>query len=250
MGVIYTMERHHQLLHLWRDQGVAPRRIVHLDFHCDMRGMLIDRRAGLAHRIRDRFPDVDQGNFLVHAVLEDHVAGIRWVHDDPGGRVHDIGTVKFESDLTALPHRLALALGGAKGTPLDYEVVRSGEWDGLREGEHLDIDWDHFACTEYPLESIQDRIEAFWRTRGPAIPDQAYISYSPEYSHPSRHLFAGFVRDMADRFESNVVELAPPDTGSGPNRRPISAYLPSPLYRRARRAYHRTARILKQRGVF
>ncbi len=250
MGVIYTMERHHELLHLWRERDAALLRIVHLDFHCDMRGMLIDRRTRRAYRIRDRFPDLDQGNFLTHGVLEGRIAGIRWVHDDPGGRVHDIGTVKFESDLTALPHRLALALRRTEGIALDYDVVRSEEWRGLREGERLDIDWDYFASTEYPLDSIPARIEAFWQSSSAVVPDEAYICYSPEYSHPSRQLFADFVRDMADRFGSSVVVLEPPNTGSGPNRRPIASHVPEPLYRRTRRAYHRTAQALKERGVF
>jgi hypothetical protein len=250
MGVIYTMERHHELLHLWRAQNAASLRIAHLDFHCDMRGLLIDRRAGRAYRIGDRFPDLDQGNFLTHAVIEGRIAGARWVHDEPGGRVHDIGTVKFESDLTALPHRLAVALRREEGIALEYDVVRSSEWNGLREGERLDIDWDYFACTEYPPGSIPARIDAFWQSTSPVTPDETYICYSPEYSHPSRDLFAGFVTDLAERFGATVVALEPPAAGSSANQRPVSKYLPAPMYRRARTAYHRTARALKQRGVF
>ena len=41
MSVIYTMERHHELLRLWREQEKTGLRIVHLDFHCDMRGMFV-----------------------------------------------------------------------------------------------------------------------------------------------------------------------------------------------------------------
>ena len=250
MSVIYTMERHHELLGLWRTQGAASLRIVHLDFHCDMRGMLIDRRARRAYRIGDRFPDLDQGNFLTHGVLEGRIASIRWVHDDPGGRVHDIGTVKFESDLTALPHRLALTFRKSEGLPLEYDVVRSQEWTGLREGERLDIDWDYFTSTEYAFESIPDRIEAFWQSASGVVPDEAYICYSPEYAHPSRGLFAEFVQDMADRFGARVITLDPPGTKTSSNRRPIKSYVPDTLYRHARTAYHRSARALKQRGVF
>jgi len=250
MGLIYTMERHHELLDLWRTQPTTARRTVHLDFHCDMRGLLINRHTGQAYRIRDRFPDLDQGNFLTHAVLEGHVAGVRWVHDEPGGRVDDIGTVKFETDLSALPHRLAIALRTVPGIPLEYDVVCSRDWEGLREGEHLDIDWDYFASTEYPVESIPDRIAAFWQHSSEVAPGEAYICYSPEYSHPSRPLFAQFVQTMADRFGSSVVALETPSTDSAPNRRTIRNVVPPAVYRHARAGYHRTARALKTRGVF
>lgn len=244
------MERHHELLHLWREQGASSLRVAHLDFHCDMRGMLVDRRTGRAYRIRNGFPALDQGNFLAHAVLEGRVDSIRWVHDEPGGRQHDIGTVKFESDVTALPHRIALALRKDEGMPLHYDVVTTADWGGLRDGEHLDIDWDYFACTEYAPESIPARIDAFLQHTSAATPEATYICYSPEYSHPSRELFAQFVSDLAARFGSIVVEREPAERAAPSNRRALSSYVPEPLYRRARTTYHRASRALKQRGVY
>ncbi len=45
MNVIYVIERHDQLLQLWRSQNIKNLRVVHVDFHCDMRGLLVDRQA-------------------------------------------------------------------------------------------------------------------------------------------------------------------------------------------------------------
>lgn len=250
MPTVYTMERHHQLLHLWQAHSATGLRVVHLDFHCDMRGMLIDRRVGLAYRIRDQFPDLDQGNFLAHAVMEGRIDRLRWVHDDPGGRRDDIGTVKFESDLTALPHRAALAVRNVAGQPLHYEVVPARRWQGVEEDEVLDIDWDYFACLDYPTDSIPGRIASFWETDSGVIPEETYVCYSPEYSHPTRRLFDQFVRDLAGRFAATIVALDPPATNAPPNRRIISGYLPDRVYRTARSAYRRTALALKHRGLY
>jgi uncharacterized protein YbaR (Trm112 family) len=250
MATIYTVERHHEVLNLWRDNNATGLRVVHLDFHCDMRGMLVDRRRGLAYRIRDGFPDLDQGNFLGHAVAEGRIDAIRWVHDQPGGRSHDIGTVKFESDLTALPHRAALAVRRRTGIPLAYEVVGARDWDGLHAGEVLDIDWDHFTCLDYPAASIAGRLAAFWKTVGEVIPEETYVCYSPEYSHPTREQYARFVADLAERFAARIVAREAPVSDALPHHRQMSRYLPAPLYRGARTAYRRTALALKQRGIF
>ena len=250
MATVYTVERHHEVLNLWRDNNATGLRVVHLDFHCDMRGMLVDRRNGLAYRIRDGFPDLDQGNFLAHAVAERRIDGIRWVHDEPGGRSHDIGTVKFESDLTALPHRASRAWRRRAGIALAYEVVHTRDWDWLDPGEVLDIDWDYFTCIDYEAASIPDRLASFWETVGDVIPQETYVCYSPEYSHPTRDLYTRFVADLAGRFAARVVALEAPVSDAPPHHREVSRYLPEPLYSGARTVYRRAARALKQRGIF
>lgn len=250
MSVVYTMERHHEALHLWREQEALGLKVVHLDFHCDMRGMLVDRRRGRAYRIRDHFSGLDQGNFLTHAVLEGRIDELRWVHDEPGGRADDIGTVKFESDLSAIPHRLMLKYRKEPGIPLLYGVVTAARWDGLHEDEHLDIDWDHFAGTDYPIESVPDRIQAFWDRLGDVVPAQTTICYSPEYSHPSREMFEEFATTLAERFGASLVHREPPATGAGSNRRSMRSYVPDSIYETARSTYHRVSRALKHRGVF
>jgi hypothetical protein len=250
MGLIYTMERHHEVLFQWREDNATSLQVVHLDFHCDMRGMLVDRVAQRAHRIRDRFHELDQGNFLAHAVLEHRIDRLRWVHDVPGGRADDIGTVKLESDLTALPHRLMLARRGDEGIPLAYDIVTSADWQGLRDGDVLDIDWDYFACTEYPVESIPARVDAFWNSIGDVVPELTYICYSPEYSHPSRQLFGDFVVQLADRFGSSVVEREQPADHAESNRRSGRGLVPDSVYELGRSVYRSASKALKHRGVF
>jgi hypothetical protein len=249
MCVIYVVEEHDQVLSLWRAQQVRSIRVLHLDFHCDMRGLLIDRKAQRAYRIWDINPAVDQGNFLTHAILEGRVSSIRWVHGQPGGRQYDVGTVKYQSDLTALPHRWLLALRGERGAPIHYEVMPYADWTGLVGGEHLDIDWDLFACKAYPADTIQDRVEAFLGREFHAVPEQVYVCYSPDFSHPSRSQFQRFVGDLAQIFEAEVIELQPsPDT---PATRPLyKRYLPSALFRLVRRIYYNASLGLRKRGIY
>jgi uncharacterized protein YbaR (Trm112 family) len=249
MGVIYVIEKHHQLLSLWRAQQASSLQVLHLDFHCDLRGLLINRQARRAYRIWDRYPAVDQGNFLTHAILEGQVEGIRWVYDEPGGREYDIGTVKYETDLTALPHRLLLNLRQERGLPIHYDAVPYADWPGLIEDEVLDIDWDFFACTEYAADTIQDRVEAFLNRQFYPIPDQIYICYSPDYSHPSRTLFRRFVGDLAQLFTAEVVEF--PISPNPSTKRAIQGeYKPSLLRQWARQLYRNASLGLKKRGVY
>ena len=249
MSVIYVVEQHSQVLSLWRAQQASSLHILHLDFHGDLRGLLIDRQKQRAYRIWDMRSGVDQGNFLAHAILEGRVSGIRWVHYEPGSRQYDVGTVKYESDLTALPHRWFLALRGERGVPIHYKAIPYADWTGLIEGEHLDIDWDFFACTEYPADTIQDRVEAFLGKEFPIIPEQVYVCYSPDYSHPSRTQFQHFVGDLAQIFDAEVVEVLPdPDTLA---TQPFyKKYVPPPLFRLARLVYYRASLGFRKRGIY
>lgn len=249
MCVIYVVEQHNQILNLWQAQQAFSLRVLHLDFHCDMRGLLIDRKAQRAYRIWDMNPTVGQGNFLTHAILEGRVSSIRWVHDEPGGRQYDVGTVKYESDLTALPHRWLLALRGERGIPIHYEVMPYADWTGLIKGEHLDIDWDFFACIEYPADTIQDRVEAFLGREFRTVPNQVYVCYSPDFSHPSRAQFQRFVGDLAWIFEAEVIELQP--SHDAPATRPFyKRYVPPTWFRLARRVYYSASLGLRKRGIY
>jgi hypothetical protein len=249
MCVIYVVEQHDQVLSLWRAQQASSLHVLHLDFHCDMRGLLVDRQAQRAYRIWDMNPAVGQGNFLTHAVLEGRVSGVRWVHDEPGGRSYDVGTVKYMSDLTALPHRWLLALKGRRGIPIHYEVIPYTDWTGLVEGEHLDIDWDFFACTEYPADTIRDRVGAFLGREFRTVPDQVYVCYSPDFSHPSRAQFQRFVGDLAQIFEAEIIELQP--NPEAPETRPYyKKYVPTAMFRLIRRVYYGASLGLRKRGIY
>jgi hypothetical protein len=246
---IFVVEQHHQVLQLWRDQALSSQQVLHLDFHCDLRGLLIDRSAQRAYRIWDRFPDVDEGNFLTHAVLERAVTSIRWVHDEPGGRQHDLQTVKYESDLTSLFHRCALWLRRDRGVPIAYEAIPHAKWAGLRPGEILDIDWDFFASKEYPRETIPQRVDAFLSRDFACRPEHVYVCYSPAYSHPTRGLFQGFVRNLASRFQAEIVSLpAPPKVLR--KRSLCRRLLPVQVFQSARQIYRFAGLALRKRGIY
>jgi hypothetical protein len=251
MSILYVAERHDQVLSLWRAQETRSLRVLHLDFHCDMRGLLVDRIHQRAYRYWNRYQAPDFGNFLAHAILDGHVQAVRWVHDMHGGRQYDVGTVKYTTDLTALPHRLLLAINGDHGTDVNYEVIQYSDWTGLLEGEHLDIDWDFFASTDYPADTIGERAQAFLERDFPIVPPQTSICYSPDYSHPSRDLFWRFINSLADIFQAEVKELEPEPSGQATE--PMSFYrrwLPAPLYHSARRKYHDLILGLKRRGLY
>ena len=249
MSVIYVVEEHDQVLDIWRAQQAHSLCLLHLDSHCDMRGLLINRRAQRAFRIWDMNPTVDQGNFLTHAILEGRVRSVRWVYGERGGRQYDVGTVKYETDLTAVPYRWFFALRGERGLPLHYEDLPYTEWNGLNEDEHLDIDWDFFASTLYPIETINDRVEAFLATEFPLIPEQVYACYSPDFSHPSRTRFQGFVADLAQIFKAQVVELQP--RTDQPAAKPFyRKYLPPSLFQLGRRIYYNSSQSLRRRGIY
>jgi hypothetical protein len=245
--LIYAIESHEQALEIWRKNQVRDARLLHIDFHCDQRGLLVNRKNNRAYKIWTRFPQVDEGNFLKHAVLEGIINSTRWVHDEPGGRKDDIKSVKYESDLSALSHRAALALKGDNGVPYRLQVLRTKDWVDVEPGEILDIDWDYFAALEYHPESIQKRIDTFLNRRFANIPAQTIVCYSPEYSHPTRNQFKEFIQELANRFSAEVVELPKPA-----RRRSQSGFksILKPIYQPARQLYHFTSRALRHRGIF
>lgn len=250
MCTIYVAEQHDQVLDLWRKREASSLNVLHLDFHCDMRGLLINRRDQLAYRIPDFVSQgVDEGNFLTHAILEGRVRSLRWVHDEPGGRRYDVGTVKYESDFSALPYRLLMTAGKRRGIPLDYSAIKYSDWRGLGETEFLDIDWDFFAGTEYPEDTIQSRVESFLMRGFSIVPREVYVCYSPDYCYPSRLMFERFVSDLAKGFNAGIVELPP--LSETPVKMPIyKRYMPSFILRAARNTYHRAGLKLRGRGIY
>lgn len=246
MSVLYVAEEHDQILGLWRKQDARSLRVLHVDFHCDMSGLLINRCRGLAHRILERHPSVHAGNFLTHAILEGRVERVRWVHDVPGGRRDDLSTVKYENDLTALPYRLFNALKRRPGIALEYEELIFRDWTGPEPGEFLDIDWDFFACTQYPAETINSRVDAFFQKDFQAVPDQMHVCYSDAFSHPSRGQFEAFIARLANRFNAKIVRLQ----HEKPRPASTPAFKATAGWQGARRAYTTFRRSLRRWGIY
>lgn len=213
MPEILVAEEHVQVYEVWKERGLMGLALSHIDFHDDMRGLLIDRRRGRAWLIDRGDPRIraaDSGNFLAHAVVEGRVASVRWIHDGFGGRAHDIGTVKYESDLTALPHRLLHKLRGEADFPLRFEELLFERWRGPEPGEHLDIDWDGLASVDYDPARIERLTRLVLELPFPAIPEVTNLVYSPGYSHPDRGLMEEFLAALAGKLQAKVVRLPPP----------------------------------------
>ncbi len=209
MSILYEMETHDQLLQLWRLQNATGLSIAHLDFHCDMRGLLIDRQAQLVYPTTN-CERVDEGNFLMHAVKEGRVKSIIWTHHIPGGRQYDVGTIKYATDLTSQPLLWLLKLKGQQGISIHYDVMEFTRWTGLTGNEFFDIDWDFFASKNYPLNTIDSRVESFFNMDFGCVPKHTSVCYSPRYSHPTRDQFEMFVQRIAEKFQAEIVRLPVP----------------------------------------
>src|SRR5665647_2645966 len=110
MNDLIIAEEHSQLYDLWHERGARNLSVCHIDFHCDLRGLLVDRRRGQACFVGKHVPYIhllDSGSYLSHAVMNGIVTKLRWVHDDFGGRKYDyLHCVKYESDASALLYHL------------------------------------------------------------------------------------------------------------------------------------------------
>ena len=206
MTIIYVAEEHHRLYWHWKETGARDLRLCHVDFHCDMRGLIIDRPAQQAtfYDARER-GWVDQGNFLAHAVDEGIVTGIRWFHDPIGGRRYDHGTVRYESDLRVRLSRRRLG----PWRRLAFEEQSLGDWEGPASGEHLDLDWDALANTLYASEHAARLQEAFLQQAFAHRPEVVYFIYSFCSSVIDDDAFEGFLERLRQKLDAQVVRLSP-----------------------------------------
>ena len=244
--MIHVFEHHEQLLSLWREQDRRKIRLAHIDFHDDMRGLLVDRVRNCAYPIRSLARNqapLDPGNFLAHAVLEERMERIRWFHGAIGGRAYDMGIVRYESDLFALPQRLRRALTGGAGIPLEFEESLLDNWTGPIEGELLSVDWDCFASNLLDARGIARRVDDFFDRLGSLVPQDSYAVYSPEYSHPSLDAFRGFVDGLSSRF-GQAIEWVSPGLAEGRTRSgPVDPGVP-------RGALGRLILALRRKGIY
>jgi len=213
-SVLYVIEQHDQLLELWHSVDARGLRVIHFDFHCDMRGLLVDRDRQLAF-FPQGLPRVDEGNFLAHAIAEKRLERIRWIHDIPGGRKYDVGTVMYTTDLSVQPIRWLLNRQHKPGFPFGYQEMEFSRWEGALDEEFMDIDWDFFAARDYPPDTLGARVEAFLGKNFERLPTQISVCYSPRYSHSSRPQFEEFVDRLAGMFHSEIVYLPLPQA-TGP----------------------------------
>jgi hypothetical protein len=210
MPEILVGEEHSQVYDVWKARGTRDLAISHIDFHCDMRGLLLDRKRAKAYFIDSSDPRIrvaDSGNFIAHAIVEGIVTSMRWVHDPFGGRLHDVGTVKYETDFSARRHRSSREHDDE--VPLAYEELTFDEWDGLRPPEHLDIDWDGIAYVEYEVEHARRLMAEVLERDFSEPPPSLYLIRSPGYCRPERELFDEFVEGLEAKFDCKAQSLPP-----------------------------------------
>ena len=250
MTKLYTLRDHDQLYQHWQHQRAVDLHVLHIDFHCDMVGLLVDRQNDRAYSgLRER-QQLHEGNFLTQAILDGMVTGVHWVHDTPGGRVDDTYVVKYASDWSAYWPLQRLQREQAAGLPFELDVSTTNTWDGqLHIDQALDIDWDYFACTDYDADSIQARVDRFWDTELSGTPAEIYVCESWNYVHPSHTLYEQFVERLADRFSAEITPL-PPINRPEPIRTNARNWLPAPLFTTMRNAYFQTQHALRVRGIF
>lgn len=240
MTELIVAEEHSQLYELWRARGSSRLALCHVDFHCDMRGLLIDRRRGRARSVWQSDPSMnrlDSGSFLAHAVMEGIVTSLRWVHDDFGGRrFDDLYCVKYESDFSALPFRLP---GCGGWVPLSFAEQTFAEWGGPRPGEQLCIDWDGIAYIDYQPRRIR-RLMAEVLERE-CQPELVFVARSPDYCHRDPGLFAEFVAGLEKKFQTTAVRL--PFQGHPPLQR-------SAAWSLYHRIEHGVLRQMRRLGIY
>ncbi len=248
--ILYVVEYHHQVLDVWRDQQATNLQVTHIDAHCDMRGLYMDRKAQVAFPMIGAESRLDPGNYLTHAILDGRISRLEWVYSEPGGRLYDVGTIKYESDLTAFPYRLLKRLRHTKGIPLPYRELKISEWIAESDAAQcLDIDWDALASELFSVDSIPGRVQEFMKKEMKRIPNQIFVCYSPDYSHPSREIFQAFIDDLAKKYHAQVVRI--PSKDGSLNEKPFyRRYLPAGLFQFARSAYYQGWFFLKRLGIY
>jgi len=242
MTDIYVAEEHSPLYDLWVKSGAKNLSLCHVDFHCDMRGLLIDRNHGKARYVWQSDPfmnRLDSGSFLAHAVMKGLVTSIRWVHDDYGGRkFDDLYCVKYETDFTALPF---LFTGSRNWMPLIFTEQTFADWNGPQIGEYLSLDWDGIAYADYDENHIRRLMTHILEFT--FQPENIFVCSSPGYSHPDRTLFDAFITGLESKYNTRAIFL--PST-------PFSAIYPSASW--AWRVYHlleyHILRLMRKGGIY
>lgn len=239
MTELIVAQEHSQLYDLWIQNNEKDLSICHVDFHDDMRGLLIDRKFGTARFVSSHIPHIymrDPGSFLSHAIMEGIVTKLRWVHDEYGGRKYDSQVVKYENDLTALPYLFL----PAKKVKIQFSEHTFKDWGGVREGEHLDIDWDAIAFRDYELPHIRSLMSEILDRNYPADMPRVYLVLSPDYCHPDIKLFDKFIRLLEKKFNTIAKHL--------PDYQPMLEI--SKFWNLYRKIDNRTMRLIRKLGFY
>ena len=241
MATLYIAEEHDQVFHYWRRTQAKGLSVAHVDFHCDLRGMLIDRQRQRAFSVsaaERRY--VDPGNFLGHAVMEGMVSELDWIHAPHGGRRFDDGpVVKYETDLAAKLPRTLQMLRPQPEYDIKFKELLLQNWAGPRHGQQLDLDWDALASREFTQAESDRLITQFLNLPFAHPPAVSFLVYSPDYAIEDRAAFQNFGHTLAAKLGAELQELpampaATPAAVTGLKQR-LKQFAPSQLKAAKRR---------------
>ncbi|MEM1318305.1 MAG: hypothetical protein AAGF29_08575 [Pseudomonadota bacterium] len=249
MPQVILADHHDQVYTYWREHGARGLSVAHVDSHCDMRGLLIDRpkqRASFTSHRESTF--VDRGNFMSHAIMEGMVTKLTWIHNAQSGRGYDHGpVVSYESDAMAPLYRYRHKRSGREDVALTYHECLFEDWKGLAQGEQLDLDWDALASVEFSNELQNQMIAGFLEIDLKHTPDVTFLIYSPGYSNPDRSLYEDFGKELASKFKAEIVRLPEQDLVTDGERfsavRGVVKKLIPPQVMATKRAVNRWARL-------
>jgi hypothetical protein len=205
--MIYLCDNHSAVYaHVHAHPG--PTSWVHIDAHCDMRGLYVDRLDALARSWKD--VPMSASTWLSWLIQEGLVSEVVWVHDEVGGRAHDLNTVRYASDLRHFPYRLSRAPNGT-GYPLALTERSFEGWRLDRRDVVLDVDWDFFADPRKPLVRREREVAQFLESTLTVVPQRVYCAYSPFYSVPDRARYERFVEQLSGVLDLSVEILPEPE---------------------------------------
>ena len=237
---LVVAEEHSQLYDLWIQRKERDISLCHVDFHCDMRGLLIDRRKGRARYVWQFDPYIkglDSGSFLTHAVMNGIVSRLHWIHDGFGGRQYDdLYCVKYETDFSSLPFLVA---SRKRWVPLQFNELTFVDWEGPEEDQHLSIDWDGIAHIDYSEDRIHSLMTEFLKRD--FLAKNIFVCRSPDYSKPSKALFTEFITNLEKKFKTKAQYLP------FKKQPPVKASLPWKLYHSLE---YRILMLMRKRGIF
>lgn len=237
---LVVAEEHSQLYDLWLARNCRNLSVCHIDFHCDMRGLLIDRGMSKARYVWQNDPymnRIDSGSFLAHAVMKGIVSELRWVHDEWGGRKYDdLYCVKYETDFSAQPFRIT----GRNGwVPISFKEQTFDNWGGIFRHEHLSIDWDGIAFAGYDVKHIRhlknDILDHDLNV------SSLFVCRSSDYCHPDKTLFNNFIVKLEKKLNIHAQYL------------PFKEHPPlitSKAWKFYHDAEHRVLRFMRTRGIY
>lgn len=194
---IILFQNHDEQYYYTKAAGLQGIELVHIDPHCDMYGALINNDGTMCQIRND---SIYEGNFLVHSVVEGTYKKIVWAYDEYGDRRYDDFAVLFEDDLLMKLPWLKARHRKLHRFTLSYKKIELDKWDGMRPGEHLSLDWDHFALDIKDPEKIDSETSRFLERDWSVTPPVTYLCYSPGYVHHSEQQFTAFAQNLAKKF--------------------------------------------------